>query len=219
MILSQIKNCNLFYNLYTMGPWENPKIIEIKKDKDWNYTQKSLKENLLPLKNEAEKFLKNDTVLFYSYDDLPEKYKEKLWSVDNSNYNEEYFKNSLIVYQTKKDWTEDLYPISKETFKKTYKIVESDKEWIEWIKPKYTAIKKIPVNMLKAKDYLDKKWKIEAPWGGTQDFDENSYIVLWDWEVYICQMDEQTWLPIWYIKENTPEATTENTKEKINTII
>ena len=203
-----------------MKPTENP--ITIEQNSDWIFNQDSLKENLLQLKDKAEKFLKNDTVIFYNYSDLPEEYKEKLWNIDNAKYTAEYLENSLIVYQTKKDWTEDLYPISKKTFEKNYKVIDNSKEWIEWVNEAYTAIKKVPVSMLKAKDYLGNEWTIEAPWGWTQDFNENSYIVLWDWEVYICQMDEQTNLPIWYIKyeENTDiEDGKNSTKSDINNII
>ena len=166
----------------------------------WAITQDSLKE-LLGLKDRAEKFIKVAEVAFYSYDQLPTKYKDIVWKLDNATYTEEQLKNYLVAYQRTKDWNEDLYLIPREEFEKKYKIINTEKQvWISEIQPLYIAVKNIPVYMLKSKDYLGIfSWQIEAPWGGTQDFNENSFLVLWDWEVYICQMDESIGYPIGYI--------------------
>ena len=57
----------------------------------WAITQGSLKE-LLGLKDRAEKFIKVAEVAFYSYDQLPTKYKDIVWKQDNATYTEEQLK-------------------------------------------------------------------------------------------------------------------------------
>lgn len=155
-----------------------------------------------------ERFTKNAIAAVVQTNQLTDKQKSQIGSIDKATYSKEYFEqNPYVIIQAKKDGTVDMYNPKASIIENNYKEVKPNDQILQALKKigidktfidKF-VIKTQPTMMAKAEDVGLEGKKIEAPWGGTQDAQKGSYVVDGDGEVYIINPDNNG-LPIGYVK-------------------
>lgn len=155
-----------------------------------------------------QKFIKNAVVAVVKTSELTDEQKNQIGSVDRATYSKEYFEqNPYVLIQAKKDGSIDMYNPSESVIQNNYREVNPSDQILSALQSAGISknivnkfvVKTVPTMMAKASSLGLENKTIEAPWGGTQEAQKDSYIVDGGTEAYVVNPDNSG-LPIGYIK-------------------